>query len=264
MTTFIRELSDLHCEFHPFVVPPLPEDKETVLVLAGDIDLCHRQNLIFFLQTLSQQFKHIIYVFGNHEFYKNSLSGSINKFKQKLKNENINNVSVLDNESIIINDIAFVGGTMWTDFDNHNPLTMIDAEMYMSDYLHIRTGNKNNEYMNAIKTNDIYIKHIETRNYIFEECKKHKDNNLKVVVVTHHSPSFGSVSEGYRGNIFNTLYHSNLDNLILDSKIDIWFHGHVHQSFDYKIDSTRIIVNPRGYHPMELNPLFNDKLRIEL
>lgn len=264
MKTLIREMSDLHCEFYKFTVPSLPEDKETILILAGDIDLSHHQELIIFLTTLSTQFKHVLYVFGNHEYYKNSFINSVGKVKEKLLNNNINNVHVLDNETIIINDVAFVGGTLWTDFGKYNPISMFDAEQAMSDYKHIRTGLYDLPYQRKLHPNDVYTSHLKTKNFIFEECKKHKDNNLKVVVITHHSPSFMSVSEGFRGNPYNDLYHSDLDNLIIETKPDIWFHGHVHQSFNYFIEDTNIIVNPRGYHPMELNPLFKPLLRVEI
>jgi hypothetical protein len=28
---------------------------------------------------------------------------------------------------------------------------------------------------------------------------------------------------------------------------DLWIHGHVHDSFDYRVGATRVIANPRGY-----------------
>jgi len=31
------------------------------------------------------------------------------------------------------------------------------------------------------------------------------------------------------------------------SLTDLWIHGHVHNSFDYMVGSTRVVVNPGSY-----------------
>jgi hypothetical protein len=43
-------------------------------------------------------------------------------------------------------------------------------------------------------------------------------------------------------------YSSDLTDFILDRpQIKAWTHGHTHELFDYRIGSTRILCNPRGY-----------------
>lgn len=42
-------------------------------------------------------------------------------------------------------------------------------------------------------------------------------------------------------------YSSDLTGLILERKPDLWIHGHVHQTADYRIGQTRVICNPRGH-----------------
>ena len=45
----------------------------------------------------------------------------------------------------------------------------------------------------------------------------------------------------------NPFFASNLDDLIINSRADLWVFGHTHSSHDYKIGDTRMICNPRRY-----------------
>ena len=46
----------------------------------------------------------------------------------------------------------------------------------------------------------------------------------------------------------NGAYYSDLSEFILDRPcIKLWVHGHMHDTFDYMIGSTRVVCNPRGY-----------------
>jgi hypothetical protein len=40
--------------------------------------------------------------------------------------------------------------------------------------------------------------------------------------------------------------------------------AHMHSSFDYRIGLTRVVDNPRGYFPDELNPTFDPLLVVEI
>lgn len=42
-------------------------------------------------------------------------------------------------------------------------------------------------------------------------------------------------------------FASNFDDLVRESRAPLWIHGHIHTSFDYRIGSTRVVCNPRGY-----------------
>jgi hypothetical protein len=37
--------------------------------------------------------------------------------------------------------------------------------------------------------------------------------------------------------------------------VQLWIHGHTHQSYNYIEQGTRVICNPRGYMPYEPNPM---------
>ena len=113
--------------------------------------------------------------------------------------------------------------------------------------------------------NCLFCRNIQlAKEYIFPEIVKQKEDGKKVVVVTHHLPSFQSIPERFRGESLNGAYASELFEDIMETQPDIWCHGHTHGSSDYMIGNTRILCNPRGYHGHELNPDFNDSFTIDL
>jgi hypothetical protein len=89
--------------------------------------------------------------------------------------------------------------------------------------------------------------------YLREYMTEYRDRGLdhKIVVVTHHAPSFESVHEKYRTVNdwdYNYGFASYNEDVILDyPEIKVWVHGHMHDPFDYTLGETRVICNPRGY-----------------
>jgi predicted phosphodiesterase len=54
--------------------------------------------------------------------------------------------------------------------------------------------------------------------------------------------------------------------LMRDFGARLWIHGHTHDSFDYRLDGTRVVCNPRGYAKdgANENPLFDAGFMIEI
>ena len=46
--------------------------------------------------------------------------------------------------------------------------------------------------------------------------------------------------------------------------IKFWVHGHVHESSDYMVEQCRVVCNPSGYHPDEMNSGFDASFEIEI
>ncbi len=64
------------------------------------------------------------------------------------------------------------------------------------------------------------------------------------IIITHHAPSFKSVSTQ---DHLTTAFCNNLDQLVRESEAKLWIHGHTHESCDYMIRDTRVVSNPVGY-----------------
>lgn len=261
---FIREMSDIHLEFGYLNVPVLPDEGKMTLVLSGDIGVIERiAVLIQFLEEMTERHAYVLMIFGNHEHYGGSLQRSYQKLKDATKH--LDNLFILENEVKVIDDVAFIGATLWTDCNKGNHITMHTLEQGMNDYRTIRNGPPSHPYERKLRAIDTAIVHKNTVLWLFPEILKQKDAGNKVVVFTHHAPSVNSIHEMYKHDYhFNGGYASMLEEQIFDTCPDLWFHGHTHTSFDYTMGVTRIICNPRGYFNHEENYEFNPSLVIEI
>lgn len=247
----IKLVSDLHLEFSDINIKN--DENCDVLILSGDIMVAEKlmrqgsaDGEVFrnFLKRVSFQFPHVVYVAGNHEFY----SGG--KFFQGIEDlrtycsTNFTNVYFLERDTKVIDDVVFVGGTLWTDMNKFDPLTLHAVRDMMNDYRAIR-----NDYAGytILKPADTVDRHRRTLEYFRIILDENKDK--KCVVVGHHTPSFQSCHPQYASDhIMNGAYHSDLSEFILDRpQIKLWTHGHTHHPFDYMIGETRVVCNPRGY-----------------
>jgi predicted phosphodiesterase len=244
----IKIVSDLHLEFADINIQNTTG--VDVLILSGDILVIEKllkpeagKPFRDFLSRVTFQFPHVIYVAGNHEFY------SSGKFFQGIEDlraicSQYPNLHFLERDTVTIDDVLFVGGTLWTDCNKYDPLTMMHLEGAMNDYR--ATRNDKNGFM-PIRASDTCNRFRLTRDYIMTVLDQNKDK--KCVVVTHHTPSFQSCHPQYaHDTLMNGGYHSELSEYILDRpQIKLWTHGHTHNAFDYTIGETRVVCNPRGY-----------------
>jgi predicted phosphodiesterase len=221
---------------------------DVVLIIAGDFDEAKKSRYSENIKKLAPAFKSVILVAGNHEYYGSNIFKT-NKVLKELETE-VPNFTYLNDNHLWIDDVLIVGGTLWTDFDGSSPITKIDARLKMNDYKHIRNGPPSEPWRKKLSVEDVEFMHYKTKKYIRDAVDNERTschNDFKVVVVTHHAPSFKSVSPKYQNNSLNGCYCSNMDEYVEALGADVWIHGHVHNSFDYNIGKTRIICNPRGY-----------------
>lgn len=231
--------------FNPRFINP----ETNVLVLAGDIVNGSFDEQVAELKAwLTSLSIPVIYVPGNHEYWGSTLAATNKKLSEAFANTNVH---FLNNDYVIIEDTVFVGGTLWTDL--LDPLAQaahggwIDFskidEFRLVDWMH--------EHNKCLKK--------------FEEVLRFDQfRGKKKVLATHHLPSNRSSPERFRGNLDNAFFISNLEDFLLDHEPDLYIHGHTHDSFDYRIGGTRIVCNPYGYFPRQVNPFYNRELIVEI
>lgn len=255
--TKIRLWSDLHLEFskneYSHIWSPSNDDKDCILILAGDINT--GTSSIPFIEELCKSFKMVIYCHGNHESYGFDLFKNIIDWK-KYQNQGPYNFRFLYNESFIFENIRFIGGTMWTNFNNADPMTLSYAHRTMSDYVYTINNDKNITPLDILNEHDKFISFL----------KNELLNNFigKTVLITHHCPGNELKIKGRRGDRTSHMYYASIDNIIGNSNIDLAVHGHLHQSLDYFIGSTRVVCNPYGYHNYSVNEDFDKNICIEI
>lgn len=271
----IRIASDLHLEFdhgynHVFELPRVEDEKNTVLVLAGDVGLADKPHTyIDFLRDVTDRFRHVVYIPGNHEYYKTSFNRGLDKINDAIampsQTGRTDNITAGDGFVCIEDDVAFVCATLWTDMNNSDPHTMFYVRERMNDFRLIRVGSPDNPYGRRWKPEDCIVEFNKAKKFIFENIKHFSEEGLEVVVVTHHLPTPLSINERYvEEPLMNGGYASNLFEEIANSKAVLWIHGHTHSSCDYDVEGTRVVCNPRGYYMNEENPKFDPTLTIEV
>jgi Icc-related predicted phosphoesterase len=105
--------------------------------------------------------------------------------------------------------------------------------------------------------------HRASVRWLAEEIEKRR-RQQRLVIVTHHAPSARSLDEGYSRDHLSPAFASALDGLVEASGASLWLHGHTHRSADYVTGGTRVLSNPRGYHPIEPNPAFEPGLVVTI
>lgn len=239
----INFMSDLHLEFE-FGGYPMDLSGD-ILVLAGDI-ISGNQQHIDWIKGLD--FKHIIFVAGNHEFYGGDIVNTERMIRNEFKDDP--KVHYLNNEVKEILGVKFVASTLWTNFNGESPEAMISCRRQINDFHKIMNGSNKLTPQDLIK--------------LFGESYKFLKKNVTkgCVVVTHHAPSFLSVHDKYRGSVLNGSFANSIEEIIMDKKPKYWIHGHMHDSFDYIIHDTRIVCNPKGYQ--DENPDFDKNKFLEV
>ncbi|MHA1519838.1 MAG: metallophosphoesterase [Promethearchaeota archaeon] len=250
----LQVVSDLHLEFGDYKLPEL--DCE-FLIIAGDLHLGNRGK--DFLKQHSKISKYsqksqniqIVYVLGNHEFYNHDYHEVVHWWQQ-FKDPSIN---FLHNSSFSHENVRFIGSTLWTDVNHGNKIDLQNLGRGLNDFHVIEMEGR------IFTPEDSVRLHSESRKYLESELKRPFQG--KTVVITHHMPSYNSVTPEYQGDSLNPGFAANCDDLIEKYQPDLWIHGHTHSSLDYKIGKTHILCNPFGY-PHEPNPEFDPNLFIEI
>ena len=257
--------SDLHLEFQDINIQNT--ENADVLILSGDIlvaeDLHNHpevhpmdpvnipnlgrrqlsaQRFRDFMKRCSFQFSHVVVIAGNHEFYHGNWKASIQYLRDEYSK--FPNIYFLEQELKVIDDVTFIGATLWTDCNKGDPLTLHALGDMMNDFRIIR-----NDELGFTKLRPAHTaqRHQRTVGYLKAVLPDLKDK--KVVFVGHHAPSDMSTHEKYKDQyLMNGGYRSDLSQLILDNpQIKLWTHGHMHDPFDYMVGTTRVVCNPRGY-----------------
>jgi predicted phosphodiesterase len=227
--------SDLHIEYKNNDIPdPLDyiSPHADILVLAGDIGSLYKINqLEGFLKKVCEYFKTVIYVPGNQEFYivPEIEPVSMNQLTIRLYEieNNIENLYILNQSSLIIDDICITGCTLWSDLKVKIPKFIV------------RIHGINNTIYEKKFENDV--------KYIKKMINYSQSNNLKFVAITHYCPTYKVLENSNKRDRYVSLYASELDYLLTNEQVHTWICGHVHKNFDFNTENgTRVVGNQLG------------------
>jgi len=250
-------LSDVHLEFSPLEPPTTNAD---VVVLAGDIGK-EAKGIHWARDSFPDQA--IVYVPGNHEFYGSDRPETLIAMRAAAQEFNVH---LLDEDEVVLQskdgqkNVRFLGCTLWTDFCLYGEeflyYTMTAGKNALSDFRLIHEGGAR---FTPARSIELHEKALE---WLDGMLKTPFDG--KTVVVTHHLPSKRSVAERFKADLLSACFASELDYLF--GKMTLWVHGHTHDNFDYEVNGTRVVCNPRGYVTSRgvENPEFNPGLVVDI
>lgn len=252
----LQILSDLHFEHHhdegeSFMSKLNPEGVD-ILVMAGDIAPTHGGILQNAFHEVCKKYKNVVYVSGNHEYYKSS----IRLGNDRLSKVKIKNLHILHNEAKTVDGVRFYGGTMWFP-EAYDPMTQL-AKTRMNDFYQIsdmepECYRENTDFVNKYGLN----------------------MTDKTVVLTHHLPSPESTPHRFRRSHLNPFFVCDMQDKIACCTVpQLWIHGHTHDQTDYEMHVTypltpeekpetlRVVANPLAYPGEPSGLQYQEKLVI--
>jgi predicted phosphodiesterase len=228
-------LSDLHLGLGAL---DTPYNDAGVVILAGDVS--RPREAVAWARAID---KPVLYVAGNHEFYGDSIDGTLDSLRNSCEGTN---VRLLDDDVAVLEGVRFVGSTLWTDFmllgAARREDAMREGQRFLRDFSRIRTS----RHSAAIYTPaDSAARFDVHRRFLAEQLAQPFAG--PTVVITHHAPSPHSIHPRFRDSLLNACFISDLEHLMDGRRACLWVHGHTHDSFDYVVNGTRVVCNPRGY-----------------
>jgi len=236
----IQYCSDLHLEFHDNLrmmnaKDPALEVLGDLLIIAGDVGYLVDKNVehLRLWKWMSEHYRQVLMVAGNHEFYNNGDIAAMGESWQKMF---LPNVGYYYNKVVRIDDIDFILSILWSRI---SPVDEMVVQSGMNDHRQILY---NRHRLTAKDITDEFEK-----NFAFIQKSVETSDAEKIVVVTHHLPSFAAIDKRYSGDPLNAAFATELGDYIADSRINTWIYGHAHHQTDMMIGNTHLVSNPLGY-----------------
>lgn len=235
-----------------------PENDADVVILAGDI--ARPREAVAWARDFG---KPVLYVAGNHEYYGGSLDAVAAELEQLSSGTCIR---MLDNAETRIGGVRFLGSTLWTDFalfddGERRAAAVAHGQRLLRDFSRIRLQQSAATLFSPEDSVALFRRGAQ-----WLEARLATAHDGPTVVITHHAPSPRSIHPRFAGSLLNACFVSDAEHLVEGTRVQLWVHGHTHDSFDYLLNGTRVICNPRGYAKdgVNENPRFDPDLMIEI
>lgn len=275
----LQIFSDLHLERYPGFAPVFLPDVD-VIVLAGDIGSYQDGSRLggddFGLARFSPLLRNdpsqrVLFVPGNHEYDALEYRPTYARLQAICRELGID---WLEQTSLVIGEVRFVGSTLWSDFDALASAEAREPQRVQAREKAFRAANyylrKNTMLVDGapLLAEGIRMLGLESQAWLKTELMKPFDG--KTVVVTHFAPSLRSADPRYGLTPGTAGFCNALDELL--AYADLWVHGHLHCYNDYLVETAapgerrtcRVIANPLGYVSKGEQAAFREGLVVTL
>lgn len=214
-------ISDIHLEKVFCKGPILKPARNVPLFLAGDIGNPNNSKYEKFLGDAAENYDHVFLVAGNHEYGRLSHETDFMQRDCRISDlcRKIGNISYMNRRTERYKDFIIAGATLWT----HTPFANQDR---------ILTENE---------------RHFVDSRFIDRVLNLAEDE--KVIIVTHHLPSYLLISKYYRMHprwskkTFRWASHSDY---LLRKPVNYWICGHSHIKFHGMVQEVQVLINASG------------------
>jgi calcineurin-like phosphoesterase family protein len=232
VTNKLQFASDLHLDHRSRsgaveIIDRLLRVDANVIVIAGDFATGTTPIWKSAMEKLLAYCDHVIYVPGNHDYYRSSPAECHDVFATMAAASS--RFHWLDCDYVTISGVTFAGASLW--FQDCG-----DVQIHKS------------------KLNDFnYIRDFDP--WVFEQSARAREffaNITANVFISHHLPSERSVASHYKVSPTNCFY---LNDVTTGARHlpKLWIHGHTHSACEYVLPSPypdqecRVVCNPVGY-----------------
>jgi predicted MPP superfamily phosphohydrolase len=233
----IFAVSDVHLEYpgtciFDKAIKHIRSDAD-VLVVCGDLGWPSKPHFNAFFREMVKHYLHVIFVPGNHEYYHTVSMDESDTFMETICANH--GVHFLQNDSIEIEGVKFIGSTLWTALRTTDHSNVPDTmRLRMNDFRYIFD-------LTQQKWKDL---HTTAITYIDKELRETPDD-MPCVVLTHHAPVFAGIHPMFEHDGTNGCFASNLSVLIkAHDNLHTWVFGHTHSPTDIMIHNTHVRSNP--------------------
>lgn len=254
----VKVLSDLHLDVNRDYPFELPKDDEDLVIIAGDLS----GHLNITKEWLNKNVHEGIFIEGNHMLYNGqgkALQDLYKDYEEAFPLDS--NITFLQNSCKQVEDVIFVGCTLWTNYRLQGFLGTRSPRKYMNDFYYGLY--KENDEVESLEPEHLIKEFNESLKYIERVCDTFPQ--ARIVVITHHCPSIECTPPAYMHSEINQAFCSNLESFIKDhGNISHWICGHSHWQTSFEIDDCKIILNARGYCYRDEDKNFDPHLIVEI
>jgi predicted phosphodiesterase len=257
-------ISDLHVDQlrgvdFPRLLRPSPRAR--YLLVPGDLGNPFHDSYAEFLGKTSLHYEWIVLIAGNHEFWfdphdrNHVVSVEQKSFSERLAQirrvcATIANVKFLEREAFVLpgTSVTILGCVLWTNVPSSAEQAV---ERAMNDYSCIYDDG---DTPMLVTVADLRRKHLESLAWLcsaidayVEERARSPDTEARLIVMTHHLPSFELTHPHYHTSPINSAYATSLESVCLRPPVALWACGHTHFFRRLEINGVQCIVNASGY-----------------
>ncbi|MCF8373413.1 MAG: metallophosphoesterase [Bacteroidales bacterium] len=185
-----------------------------------------------------------------NEYYRSDISDKPDPLNEKIRS----NVFLVNNVTVEQEGTKFIFSILWSKI---NPAYQWHIERAMNDFHLIRYDGFR---FSSTRFTEL---HLHCLQFVQEELRK--DYPGRMVVATHHVPTFMHYPEQYKGDVLNEAFAVELFDMIESTGPDFWIYGHHHSNTpDFSIGETQMRTNQLGYVGNGEHLLFRQDKTIDL